>query len=118
VRYRASGELAWGWRKLSRSVFVHSFHDHRLELSDHNAAGHPYFVADGVVTMDSLWRGDESVVQGKHVLTMFSAPANHQNVDRRKSCAMENQWRDTHRRKVGTSYRSGNMLISIPVAPM
>ncbi|OAX32678.1 hypothetical protein K503DRAFT_842476, partial [Rhizopogon vinicolor AM-OR11-026] len=32
-------------------------------LSDHNAAGYPYFIADGVVTMDSLWRGDESVIQ-------------------------------------------------------
>ncbi|OAX37943.1 alcohol oxidase [Rhizopogon vinicolor AM-OR11-026] len=30
---------------------------------DHYSTSHPYFVADGVVTMDSLWRGDESVVQ-------------------------------------------------------
>ncbi|OAX32699.1 alcohol oxidase-like protein [Rhizopogon vinicolor AM-OR11-026] len=30
---------------------------------DHHCSGHPYFVADGVVTMDSLWRGDESVIQ-------------------------------------------------------
>ncbi|OJA12945.1 hypothetical protein AZE42_13353, partial [Rhizopogon vesiculosus] len=30
---------------------------------DHHCCGHPYFVADGVVTMDPLWRGDESVIQ-------------------------------------------------------
>ncbi|OJA10234.1 hypothetical protein AZE42_10254, partial [Rhizopogon vesiculosus] len=54
--------------------------------------------------MDSLWRGDENVVQGKHVLTMFPALSNNQNIDRRKSCAMEKQRRDAHRRK----YSSGN----------
>ncbi|OJA13971.1 hypothetical protein AZE42_03601 [Rhizopogon vesiculosus] len=32
-------------------------------LSDHNGIFLPYFAADGAVTMDSLWRGDESVVQ-------------------------------------------------------
>ncbi|KAG1730544.1 GMC oxidoreductase-domain-containing protein [Suillus paluster] len=31
---------------------------------DHNAVLVPYFVADGAVTMDSLWRGEESVVKG------------------------------------------------------
>ncbi|KAG0696772.1 GMC oxidoreductase-domain-containing protein [Suillus ampliporus] len=30
---------------------------------DHNGAFVPYFAGDGVVTMDSLWRGEESVVQ-------------------------------------------------------
>ncbi|KAG1730381.1 GMC oxidoreductase-domain-containing protein [Suillus paluster] len=30
---------------------------------DHNGAIVPYFAGDGVVTMDSLWRGEESVVQ-------------------------------------------------------
>ncbi|KAG1725806.1 GMC oxidoreductase-domain-containing protein [Suillus paluster] len=32
-------------------------------LSDHNGAFVPYFAADEVVTMDPLWRGEESVVQ-------------------------------------------------------
>ncbi|KAG1746079.1 GMC oxidoreductase-domain-containing protein [Suillus lakei] len=31
--------------------------------NDHNAAFVPYYVADGAVTMDALWRGEESVVQ-------------------------------------------------------
>ncbi|KAG1750334.1 GMC oxidoreductase-domain-containing protein [Suillus paluster] len=30
---------------------------------DHNGAFVPYFAADGAVTMDPLWRGEESVVQ-------------------------------------------------------
>ncbi|KAG1839683.1 GMC oxidoreductase-domain-containing protein [Suillus subluteus] len=32
-------------------------------LRDHNIVSVPYFSADGAVTMDSLWRGKESVVQ-------------------------------------------------------
>ena len=68
--------------------------------------------------MDSLWRGDESVIQGKYVRTMFPTLSNRHNINHRKPCAMEKQWRDTHRRKVCTSYRSGNVLISIPVAPI
>ncbi|KAG1884896.1 GMC oxidoreductase-domain-containing protein [Suillus subluteus] len=32
-------------------------------LRDHNFISVPYFCADGPITMDSLWRGEESVVQ-------------------------------------------------------
>jgi hypothetical protein len=41
----------------------------------------PYFAADGAVTMDPLWRGEESTIQGTHVLVMPLAPSNYSNVE-------------------------------------
>jgi alcohol oxidase len=49
--------------------------------SDHNLTFVPYFAADGVVTMDALWRGEESVVQGEYDIVMFLAPFNNPNVE-------------------------------------
>ncbi|KAG1720680.1 GMC oxidoreductase-domain-containing protein [Suillus paluster] len=48
---------------------------------DHNAAFVPYYAADGVVTMDALWRGEESAVRGKRVLATFPAYLNYPNVE-------------------------------------
>jgi alcohol oxidase len=50
-------------------------------LSDHNLTLVPYFAADGAVTMDPLWRGEESTIQGTHVLVMPLAPSNYSNVE-------------------------------------
>jgi len=69
---------------LEKTIEVH-FHpfidDLGLGVSDHNGAFVPYFAADEAVTMDSLWRGEESVVQGKHVLAMFPASFNYPHVE-------------------------------------
>jgi hypothetical protein len=49
-------------------------------LSDHNLTFIPYFAADGTVTMDPLWRGEKSTIEGTHVLVMPLAPSNYSNV--------------------------------------
>lgn len=67
MRYRATCTLARRWRKLSRSAFIYLSHNLYSRLSDHIGAFVPYFVGDEFVTMDRLWRGEESVVQGKQV---------------------------------------------------
>jgi len=71
VRYQASDEFTWRWRTLSRCAFIHLSHDLDFDLSDHNYVTAPYYAADEAVTMDLLFRGDENVVQGKHILAMF-----------------------------------------------
>jgi hypothetical protein len=55
-------------------VINHLSHDLGLGLRDHNGVFVPYFAADGAITMDPLWRGEECVVQGNHILAMFRAP--------------------------------------------
>jgi hypothetical protein len=46
-------------------VFNYLSRDVNLGLRDHNIVVVPYFVADEVITMDRLWRGEENVLQGK-----------------------------------------------------
>jgi hypothetical protein len=41
---------------------------------DHDVVLVPYLAADEVVTMDPLWRGEESATKGEHGLTICSAP--------------------------------------------
>ncbi|KAG0700761.1 GMC oxidoreductase-domain-containing protein [Suillus ampliporus] len=48
---------------------------------DHNSAFATYFSADDIVTMDPLWSGDGSVVQGKHALAVFQIPLKHPNAE-------------------------------------
>jgi hypothetical protein len=50
-------------------------------FSDHNLTFVPYFAADGVVTMDALWRGENGAVQGKCVLVTSLASFNIPNVE-------------------------------------
>ena len=104
---------------MEKTIEVH-FHpfidDLGLGVSDHNGAFVPYFAADEAVTMDSLWRGEESVVQGKHVLAMFSALLNSPTV------ANLTEWKSNGKsliaQKLVHVIAASDVLISIPVAAM
>jgi hypothetical protein len=61
-------------------VFNHLSRDVHLGLRDHNVVFVPYFAADEAITMDTLWRGKESVLQGKHVLVILRVPLTTQEI--------------------------------------
>jgi hypothetical protein len=88
VRYRATCGLARRWRKLSRSAFICLSRSLDLGLSDHNGAFVPYFAGDEFVTMDRLWRGEESVLQGKQA-SPRSVVSTLYVLIRRTPCALE-----------------------------
>lgn len=116
LRYRATGELAWCWRKLSSSAFTHPV-DLCLRLSDHNGCLVPYFAADGIVTMDPLWREEERAIQGRRVFHhILNAPFNYPNTE---SLA---QWKSNGKsliaQKSAQVIAAGDVLMSITVAAM
>ena len=47
-----------------------SCHGLGLGLLDHIGTIIPYFTTDEVTSMDPLWRGEQSAVQGKHVFNL------------------------------------------------
>ena len=87
-----------------------------LGLSDHIGCYPPYFVADEADTMDPLWRGEESVLQGKHVIAMFSAPFNYPNVE--NLAQWNNNGKSFIAQKSVHVIAAGNMLTGISVAAM
>jgi hypothetical protein len=58
-----------------------------LRVLDHNVVLVPYLAADEAVTMDPLWRGEESATRGEHSLTM--SPASCKMTNRRCSRTMD-----------------------------